>query len=101
MTIQTGKIRTFELIVNVSSLLEGTIDDWPSNIQDGIYEAMERKADEVGLPLAIVHSGCEHDIDEGYYIRVIISEVVMGDDRVVGDGSDGFVVNAPSGVKLH
>ena len=43
-------IRTFDLIVPVSGYLEGTLDDWPAVIQDGVYAALERKAHEVGLP---------------------------------------------------
>ena len=40
-------IRTFDLIVPVSGYLEGTLDDWPAVIQDGVYAALERKAHEV------------------------------------------------------
>lgn len=71
-----ARIRTFELIVNVTGPLEGTLEDWPSHIQDRIYEAMERKAAEVQLPLAVCGSMCGYDVDEGHYIRVILSEIV-------------------------
>jgi hypothetical protein len=99
MTLNTNKIRTFEMIVNVSGPLAGELSDWPAKIQDGIYEAMERKAEEVKLPLAVVRSGCEHDVDEGYYLRVILSEIITADERMIkggGLGDDGFIVDAPN-----
>lgn len=88
-------IRTFECIVNVSGPLDGTLDDWPAKIQDGIYTAMERKAAEVKLPLAVVHSSCEHDVDDGYYLRIILSEIVMGDSRIVEAGGTLVTANPP------
>lgn len=70
-------IRTFELVVNISGPLEGEFKDWPANIQDTIYAAMERKAAEVQLPLALVGSEAAYDeIGGHWYIRVILSEVV-------------------------
>ena len=49
-------IRTFDLIVPVSGYLEGTLDDWPAVIQDGVYAALGRKTHEVELPLVIIAS---------------------------------------------
>lgn len=70
-------VRTFEMVQTISGRLEGEFDDWPSHIQDAIFEAMERKAEEVGLPLAMAGSVCDYDsIGEKWFIRVILSEVV-------------------------
>ena len=75
-------IRTFEILAKVTGFMEGGMDDWPSNIQDAVYEALERKAAEVQLPLAIVSSYCDKDIDDGtFYVRVIASEIVAADTR--------------------
>lgn len=79
------RIRTFEMIQYVTLALEGGIEDWPANIQDAIYEAAERKAKEVELPLAIVFAVCDKDHDstdenKQYFIRVVLSEVVIGID---------------------
>lgn len=82
----TTNVRTFEIKVAISGWLEGTIADWPSHIQDGIYQALERKAKEVELPLTIVHSACDiaYD-DEGNqttaFLHVIASEIVARDMR--------------------
>ncbi len=73
-------IRTFEMIQYVSGFVEGGIDDWPANLQDALYAALERKAHEVRLPLQIVLSYCDKDIDDGrFYIRCIASEIVAVD----------------------
>lgn len=81
---QTQGIRTFEMVVNVSGFLPGTIDDWPANVQDEIFAAAERKSDEVQLPLKIVHSVCDKDVDTGiFYIHVTLSEIVVADERMM------------------
>lgn len=83
----TGKatgIRVFDMMVNVSGYLEGKFDDWPPNIQDPIYVALEKKTHEVELPLTIIDSGCGQD-EDGFYLHVIASEVVVGDERFVRD----------------
>lgn len=93
--MQDGKttgIRTFEVDVPISAPLEGELNDWPANIQDGIYAALERIAEREQLPLAIVHSRCDvdHDVAEGapgrYYLHVVASEVVMADERALTPG---------------
>ena len=71
-------IRIFECVVNVTGYLEGELDDWPANIQDKIYLALERKADEAKIPITVIFSYCGHDVDEGHYIYVLASEVVAG-----------------------
>jgi hypothetical protein len=87
---QATGIRVFDLIVNVTHYMEGKLEDWPSNIQDGIYEALERLSKRKELPLTIIDSGCGVD-DYGAnelsqpYIHVIASEIVVGDPRYVRD----------------
>lgn len=83
-------IRTFEFTQYVTGFLEGQFEDWPDNIQDIIYEAVERKAQQVELPLTIVHSGCYIDYGEAmdrsqdrFYVQVILSEVVVADEREI------------------
>lgn len=82
-------IRQFEIVVHVSGWLEGTLEDWPANIQDGVYKALEDKSKEVELPLAIVFSKCDHeptlpdDHPQKFYLHIIASEVVMADDRTI------------------
>lgn len=75
-------IHTFESITYVTGFLEGEFEDWPANIQDTIYAAMEKKAKEVELPLALVHAYCDKDLDNGkFFVRVILSEIVAYDTK--------------------
>lgn len=79
------KIKVFDLTVDVSGPLEGKFADWPANIQDGIMQALEAKAHQVGLPLVMVDSACCIDYGETkdkdkFYIHVVASEVVARDD---------------------
>lgn len=74
-------IRTFEIVQYVDAPIPGGIDDWPANIQDVVYAALEKKAQEVELPLKIVHSYCAKDIDSVnpryiWYLHVLASEIV-------------------------
>ena len=86
-------IRTFDLIVPVSGYLEGTLDDWPAVIQDGVYMALERKAHEIELPLVIIASrgGVDEDKQDHepgrFYVRIVASEVVMADVRTLKPGT--------------
>lgn len=84
-------LRQFEIVQHISGPLEGELDDWPANIQDAIFKALEDKSKEVELPLRIVHSYCgiDHDAEvEGrphqkFYLHIIASEVVMADERTI------------------
>lgn len=83
-------VKTYHLIANVTSYMEGEIDDWPSNIQDGIHAALERKADEVEHPLMIIFSKCDRDwgsdeTNPRWYVYVLASEIVVADDRIFQD----------------
>lgn len=85
-----SSIRTWESKVQVTGYLEGTIKDWPAQIQDGIYAAMEVKSQEVELPLALVHSSCECMYNDegkvdGYFIYIVLSEIVARDMRFSSD----------------
>lgn len=76
----TGEIKRIpivaDLIVNISGKLEGEFIDWPANIQDGIFLALQRLHNKArlkyGIPLAfeIIGSMCDYDEDSGYYIGV-------------------------------
>lgn len=84
-------IRTFEILQYISAPLEGELADWPANIQDAVYAALERKSKDVELPLAIVASRCDIDHDaeaEGrphqkFFLHIVASEVVMADERTI------------------
>lgn len=81
-------VRIFEMIQYVTSPLEGELDDWPANIQDAIYAALERKAKDVQLPIKIVLAYCDVDYDldpakvpSVYFVRVVASEIVAKLDK--------------------
>jgi len=86
-------IRTFELDVKVTGGIEGSLPDWPAEIQDAIWEALEAKAKEVRLPLTIIYSECKFfPGDDGlgvnnqdgtacWHIHCIASEIVVRDMR--------------------
>lgn len=87
-SLRPTPIKTFEIDVDVTGFLEGTINDWPSHIQDGIYEALEKKAQEEELMLVIVYSACKIDYGDDktkdrIFLHVIASEVVAADERDV------------------
>lgn len=88
MTAKHTGIRTFEIVQYISGPLEGELNDWPANIQDAVYAALERKAKEVELPLAIVASRCDIDHDatdpqRKFFLHIVASEIVMADEREV------------------
>lgn len=83
-------IKTYDMVQYVTGVLEGELNDWPANIQDAVYAALEKKAQEVEHPLAIVHSRC--DVDHGaakdgsedrLYVHIIASEIVVADSRFI------------------
>lgn len=84
-------IRTFEIVQYISGPLEGELSDWPANIQDAVYEALELKSKQEDLPLAIVASRCDIDHDaetEGrphqkFFLHIVASEIVMADERTI------------------
>lgn len=82
-------IRTFEIVQYVSGFMEGELADWPSSVQDAVAAALEKKAQEVELTLAIVGARCDIDYEKAdddpykYFIEIIASEVVVADARDV------------------
>lgn len=81
--IDSTGIRIFDGVFPVDGPLAGELKDWPANIQDPIYKAIEELSFVTQLRLALIASRC--DIDHGeteaqdqWYIHVIISEVVVG-----------------------
>lgn len=83
----TTGLKIFDMIQYTTGFLEGELQDWPPNIQDPILEALERMADEVELPLTIIHSrfdvepADEEGMPDRFYIHVIASEIVAADER--------------------
>jgi len=70
-------VRLFDCRVRIDRPMGGGMADWPANLQDAVYAALERKAKDVELPLAIIHSYVDSDF-EGYWFAVVIaSEVVV------------------------
>lgn len=73
---QPGKVvrhtryRIAELVVDVSAKLEGSIADWPANIQDGVYKALADRCHSSRANFEIVHSYSDVDVDTGPYIHV-------------------------------
>lgn len=90
----SGRIRTFVLTCDVTHVLEGTLSDWPPNIQDGIMAALEKKAAEIQLPLALIGAECVIDYGETAekdkpFVRIFASEIVAKDT-----GYDARVIEA-------
>lgn len=92
MADKTTQIRTFELDVPVSGALDVPFEDWPANIQDGIWTALDRLAEREQLPLQIVYAKYMTDPDTPpeapghHYLHVVASEVVMADERTLTPG---------------
>lgn len=96
----SGKIRTFEIVQEVTGILEGGFEDWPAQIQDQVMAALERKAKEVGLMLVLVGAACGMDYGDTEkqdkpYVRIIASEVLVKDT-----GYDKRVIDAALN-KIH
>jgi hypothetical protein len=60
-----------ELIVNVTELLPGGIKDWPANVQDRIYNALEKFEERTGVRWVIVGSKSDVDPDTGPFVHVM------------------------------
>lgn len=61
-----------ECKVNVTAFMDGTIENWPRNIQDGVYAALERTS--LGRGYTIRVSYCDRDWDaegEQYFLHII------------------------------
>lgn len=80
MRLPDGRmIRTYiaECVVNTTAVLEGHFNDWPANIQDGLYRALENIKLTTGRDYHIVMSRSDRDVDSGPYIHVIAAATVF------------------------
>lgn len=103
-------IRTFQLVQYTTGLLEGEIENWPNNIKDAIYQALEAASEKFELPLTVVYSRADFDVAEEVgqqdrpYVHVIASEIVVADTRYtkVRDEVKSIIADAIAGRKtLH
>lgn len=64
--------RQFEVMQYVTGFIPGEIQDWPADIQDEVYRALERKSRQERLNLKIVRSYCDKEVDEQFfYVHVV------------------------------
>lgn len=81
------QIRTFEIVQYITAPIEcETLDDLPANLQDAVLMALEQKAKEVELPLAIIAVRCDKDIDSTdpkrvWFLHIVASEIVLAIDQ--------------------
>lgn len=82
--VTTGVTFTGELVVNVSGYMPGELKDWPANVQDTIYAALERyklatrqKYQIPTLTFDVVGSKCDFDEDEGFYVLVYVKARIV------------------------
>lgn len=82
-TAQPGEIRTWTAVQYITGWVEcESIDDLPPKMQDTIMKAVKKLADDVMLPLKVVHVSCDEDIDKStdetpvYFLRIVVSEIV-------------------------
>jgi hypothetical protein len=78
-------------------------DDWPASLRDGIDAAAQTISERFKVPTKVVYAEYKRDHDlakeaPGYhYVHVIISEVVMGDERTIDH--DRIMAELPDEVK--
>lgn len=63
-----------ELKANVTGYMEGTIENWPSHIQDQVYKALDRTS--LGSKYEIKMSYCDHTPEDGFFVHVIATAMV-------------------------
>lgn len=63
-----------KFVVDVSAPLEGSITDWPSNIQDKFYRLVASQALADGVPYEIINSVCDVDPDTGVASLIVFVE---------------------------
>jgi hypothetical protein len=80
ITLRVRKTRVFECVVDVSGYLAGELKDWPANIQDGIYKAMEKMLLQHNVKrVVVIKSHCGRDTPlEPYHIVVTVAEELTG-----------------------
>lgn len=70
-------VRTFDVKAYLDAPVPGEIADWPANIQDRIFNAIERLERRENIVCTIFHSRCDKDYGEvaaqdRWYVHVII-----------------------------
>lgn len=81
-------VRQFDCVVYVDAYPGPEMEDWPANVQDAVYGALEALAKRISLPVTIVASKCEPDVDytgpgERFICIVVAAEIVIVDTRAV------------------
>ena len=83
----TTQPRTFEIVIECDKAWQGVIDDWPPNIQDKVWGALERLKDREEIQLTIIHSEFRDNDHAGdnvkaqypYVMYIVASEIVIKD----------------------
>jgi hypothetical protein len=76
IVVRAKALKIFDLRAEVTNYLPGELDDWPPNIQDQIYAAMERVIRKARLKgLDVIQSFCgRKEIDQHYHVVVTCCE---------------------------
>lgn len=81
-----SNVKTYEIKQYVTQYTEGTLDDWPAQMQDAVYEALDRLAERVEHPVTVVASWMDIDYgdtgdDDRPFAVIVASEIVVADSR--------------------
>lgn len=74
--VRAKALKVFDLRATVTGYVEGELKDWPPNIQDAIYAAMERVIKKTRVKgLDVIQSFCgREEADQRYHVTVICCE---------------------------
>lgn len=61
-----------DCIVDVSGKLEGGLLDWPSHIQDKVFEAIETLNKQKDRQYELLRAFCDYDEDHKWFIHVTV-----------------------------
>lgn len=81
------KRRYYVMTRDLTGPLEGTFDDWPANVQDGMLEGLEDFERRKNAKFEVVQVVCAEDPDKligfpgRFYLRVELREVFPGEDK--------------------
>lgn len=87
--VVVGSIATFEIVQWISAGINcEKMEDLPNNMQDKIYAALEVKAQQMKMPLAIVSVRCGEETEppddqHRWYLHIVASEVIAADSRKI------------------
>lgn len=74
MTDATRKPDEWIMVVDLSSPIPGTIEDWPAHIAEPIFEQIEKQCKaRIGWEVRVVSSGCFFEGDK-HFVRVVVAE---------------------------